>query len=352
MHRSRVLAFLLAVASVAPVTRNDAQAQCPALPYQLSNDQIADATQVMANLDALVSCINSRGTVNSGTAGQIAWYATTGAAISGQSLSNLLDAAVGSTQGSILYRSASSWAALTPGTVGYVLQSGGASANPSWAPSGGGGGGITTIVGAGIGSGASTVALPAVPVISRPALASFTWVNQAGATATDNANGPLVLRSTQNTGGNGINGLVKPVAGSDWTVTTQHALGHHYGGPGQDIAGLFVYNSVNGRLFVCGPQNGTTIAVSAYNSTTSFNTLPGTKTVLVTPGSIWTRAQYVSATTTFTCSYSIDGFTWEPIYTTNAPFIGVPTGYGISIGSQGNSTGYVLSLNYMSETSP
>jgi hypothetical protein len=36
------------------------------------------------------------------------------------------------TQGAILYRGASGWAALAPGTSGQLLQSGGAAANPSW----------------------------------------------------------------------------------------------------------------------------------------------------------------------------------------------------------------------------
>jgi hypothetical protein len=44
----------------------------------------------------------------------------------------LLDAALGSTQGDVLYRSASAWTVLAPGTSGQVLQSGGAAANPSW----------------------------------------------------------------------------------------------------------------------------------------------------------------------------------------------------------------------------
>jgi hypothetical protein len=39
---------------------------------------------------------------------------------------------IGSTQGSILYRGASAWTALTPGTNGQVLRSNGAAANPSW----------------------------------------------------------------------------------------------------------------------------------------------------------------------------------------------------------------------------
>ena len=46
--------------------------------------------------------------------------------------SALLDNAAGSTQGDVLYRGASGWAALAPGSSGQVLSSGGASANPSW----------------------------------------------------------------------------------------------------------------------------------------------------------------------------------------------------------------------------
>jgi hypothetical protein len=43
----------------------------------------------------------------------------------------------GSTQGAILYRNATTWVALAPGTAGQVLSSGGAGANPSWATSAG-----------------------------------------------------------------------------------------------------------------------------------------------------------------------------------------------------------------------
>lgn len=37
----------------------NARAQCPALPYTLTNGQIADATQVMANFNALLTCLNT-----------------------------------------------------------------------------------------------------------------------------------------------------------------------------------------------------------------------------------------------------------------------------------------------------
>ena len=46
--------------------------------------------------------------------------------------STMLDS-IGSTRGQILYRGASGWAALSPGTAGQMLQTGGAGADPSWA---------------------------------------------------------------------------------------------------------------------------------------------------------------------------------------------------------------------------
>jgi hypothetical protein len=72
------------------------------------------------------------GTVNSGTTGQLAYYPSSAAAVSGETLSALIDAAIASTQGDILYRDSSSWLALAPGTSGQLLTSGGAAANPSW----------------------------------------------------------------------------------------------------------------------------------------------------------------------------------------------------------------------------
>lgn len=54
------------------------------------------------------------------------------------SLSSMLDAVFSSTQGSILYRGASAWAALGPGTDGQVLTTGGSGANPAWEDAPGG----------------------------------------------------------------------------------------------------------------------------------------------------------------------------------------------------------------------
>lgn len=65
--------------------------------------------------------------------------------------SNVLDM-IGGTQGMILYRSASGWAALSPGTSGQVLQTNGAAANPSWVTPAGGASLTNTYVGYGDGS--------------------------------------------------------------------------------------------------------------------------------------------------------------------------------------------------------
>lgn len=57
---------------------------------------------------------------------------TTGSTFAIRTLSAQIDAALGSTQGNILYRNSTVWTVLAPGTSGYLLQTGGAAANPSW----------------------------------------------------------------------------------------------------------------------------------------------------------------------------------------------------------------------------
>lgn len=57
----------------------------------------------------------------------------------GTSLSSIIDASIGSTQGQILFRNATQWTVLNPGTSGQFLQTAGAGANPLWAAAAGGG---------------------------------------------------------------------------------------------------------------------------------------------------------------------------------------------------------------------
>jgi hypothetical protein len=62
------------------------------------------------------------------------------AAPSDNTISAVLDKLLGSTRGSVIYRGASGWAALAPGSAGDVLTTQGSSADPSWEASSGSGG--------------------------------------------------------------------------------------------------------------------------------------------------------------------------------------------------------------------
>ncbi|MEV5033690.1 hypothetical protein MRBLMC3_002927 [Sphingobium sp. LMC3-1-1.1] len=85
--------------------------------------------------------ITGSGTISlsSISAGYVVGNATGSSAVpTASTLSALIDQAIGGTQGQILYRGASSWSALSPGTSGQVLTTGGVGANPSWAAASGG----------------------------------------------------------------------------------------------------------------------------------------------------------------------------------------------------------------------
>lgn len=82
-------------------------------------------------------------------------------------LSAAMDANFSSTQGSILYRGASAWVALGPGTSGLFLETLGAGANPTWAAASGGGG-ITALTGDVTASGSGSVAATLATVNADP----------------------------------------------------------------------------------------------------------------------------------------------------------------------------------------
>jgi len=70
--------------------------------------------------------------ITAGSPNQVLASNSGGTAVAFESLSTLIDGALGSTQGDIIYRGASAWSVLAPGTSGQLLSSGGAAANPSW----------------------------------------------------------------------------------------------------------------------------------------------------------------------------------------------------------------------------
>lgn len=59
MRVKYALALAVFIGCLTFVEAGEAQAQCPAVPNQLTNGQIADATQVMADFNAILNCLNT-----------------------------------------------------------------------------------------------------------------------------------------------------------------------------------------------------------------------------------------------------------------------------------------------------
>lgn len=98
----------------------------------LTNKTISGSSNTLSNI-ANASLTNSSITI--GGASTALGSSVTASAI--------LDS-ISTTRGAILYRGASGWAALTPGTDGYFLASNGTGADPAYEAGGGGGGGSAT----------------------------------------------------------------------------------------------------------------------------------------------------------------------------------------------------------------
>lgn len=127
---------------------------------------------------AVISNILNLGTIASHDL--LANTGTAAAVPSATSLTALIDAAIGNTQGDILYRSATAWTVLTPGTAGNLLQTGGAGANPSWTTVTGGSGTVTNVV---AGPGLSGGTITSTGTISLTSIAAGDLLANTGTTA-------------------------------------------------------------------------------------------------------------------------------------------------------------------------
>lgn len=100
---------------------------------KMADNSVDTAELVDGSVTAAKLATIADGTVLSNVSGGVATP-------SANTLTQVLDGTTSNTQGSILYRGASAWSALGPGTSGQVLSTNGAGANPSWVTGGGGGG--------------------------------------------------------------------------------------------------------------------------------------------------------------------------------------------------------------------
>lgn len=175
-----------------------------------------------------------------------------------------------------------------------------------------------TYVSAGSGSNPSFKSLPHEGSIQKPAMASFTWVNQgAGSTGTDYGAGiQLHVPSTQT----GFAALVKTAPATPYSVFMRFKLNPRM----QQFTsgGVLLRNSTSGRLLaVTCSSRGNEGVVTANNvwqlavmferfsSATTFNA-----NTAVTPGSHWTCPQWLRVdvtSTTATVAFSEDGLGWD-----------------------------------------
>jgi hypothetical protein len=156
-----------------------------------------------------------------------------------------LDSNYSSTQGSILYRGASGWAALTPGTSGMVLQTNGSAANPSWAtvssaaPIGSAGGSLS---GSYPNPGLANSAVTSAKIAAGAAVANigYTPANIAGDTFTGNvlvtpsaANAQALLSKPTGAYSNGIYGRVG--TSNRWNLLLGNADTESTGNAGSNV---------------------------------------------------------------------------------------------------------------------
>lgn len=287
-----VLALLLCLGGL-----TTAKAQCT-VPYQLTNGQVADATQVMANINAVLACLN--GAAPAGSTNALQYNAGSG-----------------------------SFGGVGPLTNGQVVI--GSTGNAPQAATLSAGSGVTITNGAGSvtisaigggGSGLYNQVLSTTPTSSSSGLA--TWVNQGSASVADRATGVTI--SAPNGSGDNWRGRTKPAPATPYTITVLVARAQNASSP-TAIAALGWYDGT-AKLHLLShliSSASTYIQVPKYNSPTSFNgTDFSTQQPISSP--VWLRVSDDGTNVSF--AYSMDGANFQTLYSVakTSGFLG-STGY-------------------------
>lgn len=137
----------------------------------------------------------------------------------GNSLTGTLDSMVGSARGTLMFRGATAWSALGPGTTGQVLQTGGSSGDPAWATAATGG---------------------LSPISNNQLLANTSGASAAPIGTTMSAALDAMLGNTR--------GAVLVRGAGGWTVLSPGTVGQYLrtGGSGADPAWAAVVSALSG----------------------------------------------------------------------------------------------------------
>ena len=171
------------------------------------------------------------------------------------------------------------------------------------------------------------------PGYSRPALSSFTWVNQGVAAATDHTNGPLTIMAPPSNGDN-VRALVMAAPSVPYTLTIivdLFAVAANY-----YSAGLALQNAVSGALVMFGKffnssSSGVVLTASHYTNPTTYKSNTALLSFPPMYGQMALRA--VNDGTNLTYLASRTGFDWLQISQEIISVAGSPDHIGFFVNS-------------------
>jgi hypothetical protein len=276
MRRHNFLIAILAVGWPLLGNLNKATAACT-LPYQLTNGQNADATQVMANFNALVACLGSAGSTNA------VQYNAGGGAFGGVGPLTNGQLVVGATGGAPQAQT------LTPG-AGISITNG--AGNVTIAATGGQ-----------AGTGLYRQVMSATPTSASTGLTN--WLNQGSATVDDSVVGVSMTLPPAGAGTH-ITGRFMASPTAPYKITALIAATRNSNSVNQ--VGIGWYDGSNKlHLLAYATNNGGApyLFVGKFNSATSFNTIDVQTNINAFAQPIWLQIQDDGTNVPF--SFSQDG---------------------------------------------
>jgi len=250
---------------------------------------------------------------------------------------SLLDA-ISDTQGSILYRGATAWAALAPGVSGQALLTQGAGANPVW---GSAGGGSDPFFSPPLAADFPTLLTNGVGPITENEFADVTDQGLAFRATLRNSTPTSILR-------------VKSAPTAPWTITTRFTF--QYPAKKIVLCGFALRDSADNEMEWFGvftDSISTAPQLRIYRvTTTTVNSVPLTKNPALLFGHIYLRASLDGAGN-LVYSTSSDGHNFEvALSTTLGAFIDAVDQVGFFIAKfsgGGNNDTYSMMMSYYNE---
>jgi hypothetical protein len=311
MRHNGLLVLIVSCACLAVSGLNAVQAQCT-LPYTLANGQIADASQVMANFNALASCLSPGGSAN-------AIQYNNGGRLGG---------AAPLTNGQLLIGSTGS----PPQTQALTAGQGMTIANGS--------GSITIAAnGSEAGNGLYRRILSATPTSAATGLTN--WLNQGSAVVSDSTVGVCIDAPTSGAASN-VTGRYRAAPSAPYTIKALIAATRN--STSSNGVGIGWYDGTAKLHVISYTINVNAlpiIEVNKWNSVTSFNASDFTSSPNAFAQPIWLQVQDDGTTVSF--AFSQDGIDFLTVFSVakSGGFLGA-SGYGnviLFVNPQGSPQG-------------